>query len=218
MTTVAQLWKRLDSLLLEKAAPMYSLLSPPAHLADIDALERELQVTLPGDVRESYLCHGGQHFTDWNTPSFFAAHHWHNLERMREDWNWLSAFREERIQADGNADMWVQDDDSVGAGQKVRFDFWNPKWVPIAKNSTGTRLFVDLAPGPAGTAGQLVMWEPEGTDARSVVASGLTEHLVVMAEALERGWLQLSENRWWDALHNSVLWAEWPRETVCTRQ
>ncbi|MDT7784062.1 MAG: hypothetical protein QOF58_2481 [Pseudonocardiales bacterium] len=45
-----------------------------------------------------------------------------------------------------------------GAVRMVRFD---PRWVPIASNDCGDFLCVDLAPGPNGTAGQLIQVSDE---------------------------------------------------------
>ncbi|SPK75940.1 conserved protein of unknown function (plasmid) [Cupriavidus taiwanensis] len=212
-TTMVQLWKRLDALLLQRAEPMYAVLQPPVQSADIDALEQALNLQLPDDVRQCYLCHGGQHFQDWNSLAFFPFLYWHDLDRVRREAAFLATFREEGIAADGNADMWFQQDDSVSHSQAVRFDFWNPKWIPIAKSVTGVRLFIDLAPGPAGTVGQLVVWEQDNiTNAQQVVASSLATYLLDMAEALQHGWLRLDGKEWWDSILNGPAGASWPRK------
>ncbi|MCD9120615.1 SMI1/KNR4 family protein [Cupriavidus sp. UGS-1] len=212
--TVVQLWKRLDTLLLERAEPMYAILKPPAQSADIDALEHTLRLRLPDDARQCYMCHGGQHFQDWNSLAFFPFLYWHDLDRIREDTKFLSTFREEGIAADGNADMWFQPNDSIAAHQCVRFDYWNPKWIPIAKSVTGVRLFIDLAPGPAGRVGQLVVWEQDNNaNAQLVVAPSLAAYLSDMADALEHDWLRLSGKEWWDCILNGPSGDKWPRKT-----
>ncbi|WP_456281282.1 SMI1/KNR4 family protein [Cupriavidus sp. JZ107] len=212
-TAVVQLWKRLDLLLRERAAPMYTILLPPAHSSDFEALEQTLNLRLPDDVRQCYSCHGGQHFQDWNSLAFFPFLYWHDLDRIGQDMAFLSTLREEGIASDGNADMWFQPNDSIRANQAVRFDYWNPKWIPIARSVTGVRMFIDLVPGPIGTVGQLVLWMPDSGDGRYVLAPSLPAYLSDMADALEHGWLRLSGKEWWDCILNGPSGDKWPRKT-----
>lgn len=63
-------------------------------------------------------------------------------------------------------------------------------WVPISKDLAGNVVAIDLAPGPAGTRGQIILFGRD-FDTKVVVASSLQELFFVLVTDLEGGKFQI---------------------------
>ena len=67
----------------------------------------------------------------------------------------------------------------VGIGEECR----HPGWIPFAANWTGDHLFIDLAPGSGGTAGQIISMDHE-ENTHHLIASSLSAFFKLVVEAL----------------------------------
>lgn len=201
---------RLDNLLLREAPSIAKVLRPPASSAELDAAERELGARLPDDVREAYLWHNGQetHYqvhegqdTQWKRhPDFFAGFAWNSLEEVLRCWRLNNDCLDDLLNGYG-----PQQDRLVSADQRVRSDWWNPAYIPIARSNSGDCLCIDLEPGPAGSVGQVIEWFDENSgDEHPLIAVSLRSHLQELADRLESEMLKFSgEMNCWVGSHQA---------------
>jgi cell wall assembly regulator SMI1 len=89
----------------------------------------------------------------------------------------------------GQRQSWRQDllarQDSVPQGA-VQRAYAHPAWIPLVRDWGGNNLAVDLAPGPTGTWGQVVMFGRD-YDTKYVVAKSWGAFLAVVADDLNSG-------------------------------
>lgn len=80
---------------------------------------------------------------------------------------------------------WLDSQESVpdGAIQKV---YAHPSWIPLATDYLGNNIAIDLAPGPNGRWGQVILFGRE-YDRKFVVASSWASFLMTFADDLENG-------------------------------
>ncbi|CCD24565.1 Smi1p NDAI_0D02510 [Naumovozyma dairenensis CBS 421] len=70
----------------------------------------------------------------------------------------------------------------------------HPNWIPLLTDNAGNHVGVDLAPGPMGKYGQIIIFGREW-DTKYVVASNWGEFLLSFANDLEAGnWLLVDDN------------------------
>jgi cell wall assembly regulator SMI1 len=122
------------------------LAAAPASAESVDALRAELGADPPGDLLD-YLAvtDGGLAF--WEYEGLDAGGMLRRRRRLCES---LSA---------GGFDGHEVFPDDRGF---LRPGKWHPGWLPFAEDGGGNLFCVDLAPGPAGTAGQVFSWERLG--------------------------------------------------------
>mgnify|MGYP001076588802 CR=1 FL=1 len=173
-------WERIEKWLQANAPEAYAGLNQPATEEEIAEAEQVLGITLPQDVRRSYLRHNGQAY---EAPWMFYDWEWLSLDQICDEWRtWKDLL-------DGGD---FDNIESEADGRQVRGDWWNPAWIPLTFSGSGDHHCLDLAPGPEGTSGQIIeMWHDEGE--RPVVAASFGEFLVKYAEALETGRFSLAE-------------------------
>lgn len=76
-----------------------------------------------------------------------------------------------------------QDSQPSGAIQRV---YVHPAWIPLARDWGGNNLAVDLAPGPAGRWGQIILFGRD-YDCKYVVARSWSAFLATLADDLNSG-------------------------------
>ena len=188
-----RLWSRIETWLAANAPALAAGFNPPATERNFAETEPFLGVRLPEDVRLSYLRHNGH----W---SLFGGWEWYSLERVRYDWAcWkglLDAGRFTGMQSDVD-------------GLRIRKDWWNPAWIPLFYFE-GDNLLLDLAPGPQGTAGQILeLWRDHTM--RPVAAANFTELLTDFADDFEAGWMVVCKET------GELDRLEWVRATLTRR-
>lgn len=190
-------WEDFDSLLAAKAAPMFVVLNEPVEPQQLDAAEAALGCRLPDSLRGAYLRHNGQR-PDWETPfGLFGQYHWLSLDRVVSIYESQSTLRDGYLNDPANAEerfLFVQEEDALVPTQAVRYDLWNARWIPLAADNTGTLLVVDMAPGPAGQAGQVFLWEAVDRASQDLVARSFEALIETLASALESGRILCSEH------------------------
>ncbi|KAI0855420.1 putative 1,3-beta-glucan protein [Xylaria cubensis] len=84
---------------------------------------------------------------------------------------------------------WRQDlqarQDSVPAGS-IQRAYAHPAWIPLVRDWGGNNLAVDLAPGPTGTWGQIILFGRD-YDTKYVVAKSWGAFLAILADDLNSG-------------------------------
>ena len=136
---VASLWTEIDRWLADHAPTTLASLAPGVAAETLRTVEAALGRTLPPEVVASYQIHDGY-------AGLAGGYEYVSLEAGLELW-------EAQAEAHGDAPKRSAHKDRI---QPV---FWHPGWFPIAADSGGNLLCVDLDPAPAGTLGQIVYWE-----------------------------------------------------------
>ncbi|RMZ89928.1 hypothetical protein DV736_g2854, partial [Chaetothyriales sp. CBS 134916] len=180
---------------------------------DVNELEHELDVTLPQDVRESLGIHDGQERGGRPTGIIFGCMLLDCEEIVQEWNQWkvvnmeyLSTAPQPRAhyplkslnggpstsstanhQSPGAANkLWRQDlldrQDSQPP-KAVQRAYAHPGWIPLARDWGGNNLAVDLAPGPMGKWGQIIIFGRD-YDCKYVVARSWSHFLAIVADDL----------------------------------
>lgn len=201
------LWDRLEYSLGQQVPALFSALRPPATCSDIAAAEDEIGVRFPAELRAAYLRHDGT-ATDLVgiIPCFFAGvnGHWYSLDQVVARWNAKRAMFEEAL-IESPAFVAVSEVNDL----KVRYDFWNPKRIPIAEMAGRTYLFVDLWPGDTGDYGQMVWDDGIGDSLEDcVLSSSFNEYLTLFANRLEQGLVAYEPGKSWVNQRGETI-ADW---------
>ncbi|KAI9843547.1 MAG: Cell wall assembly regulator [Thelocarpon superellum] len=206
---VAHSWKRIDRWAEDNYEELFDQLSEGATNNDLNELEHMLDCSLPMEVRESLQVHDGQERGGRPTGIIFG-NMLLDCEEIVQEWQqwrkvnleYLSDHRRPASQAPSKAfgasssstppptqsasPLWrqdllaKQDSQPANAVQKV---YAHPAWIPLARDWGGNNLAVDLAPGPAGKWGQVIIFGRD-YDCKYVVARSWSAFLAMVADDL----------------------------------
>ncbi len=195
---VAHSWKRIDRWMEDHYEELFDNVCEGATANDVNELEHELDATLPIDIRESLQVHDGQERGGLPTGVLFGlmlldceeiVMEWKNWRKVAEEYLTtkpdysapqipVKAFAGSSTappvalpQPSGNP-LWRQDLLSRQDSQPpnaVQKAYAHPAWIPLARDWGGNYLATDLAPGPTGTWGQIIIFGRD-YDCKFVVA------------------------------------------------
>jgi cell wall assembly regulator SMI1 len=175
------IWDRIHMWLAANAPKVLKSLRRGASERAIRAAEIAMGVTFPEDVKACYRIHDGQRMGE----GVLYGWHWNSLNGMLEDWRQLKGMIED---VEGN---------SRASDDMTQTDWWHPAWLPILTNHNGDFRCLDLAPGPAGSVGQVLYWWSDDShwrEGRRLQASSFTLWLDDFAGELEKGeWVYSEE-------------------------
>ncbi|KAF2205849.1 cell wall assembly and cell proliferation coordinating protein [Delitschia confertaspora ATCC 74209] len=208
---VSHSWKRIDRWVEDHYEELFDNLCEGATSNDVNELEHELDATLPQDVRESLQIHDGQERGGLPTGIIFGCMlldceeivmEWQNWRKVAEEYlTQKPTFRTPQMpskafagassstapppppQQQGNT-LWRQellarqDSQPPNAVQKA---YSHPAWIPLARDWGGNYLATDLAPGPAGQWGQIIIFGRD-YDCKYVVARSWAALLAMVAD------------------------------------
>lgn len=135
---VASLWAEIDRWLAAHAPTTLASLAAGVASETVHTVEEALGRTLPPEVVASYQIHDGY--------AGLVGYEYVSLEVGLELW-------QAQAEAHGEAPKRAAHKD------RIKPVFWHPGWFPIAMDSGGNLMCVDLDPAPAGRFGQIVYWE-----------------------------------------------------------
>ena len=211
---VGHSWKRIDRWAEENYAELFDQLCEGCTTNDLNDLEHQLDCSLPMEVRESMQFHDGQERGGIPTGIIFGCMLL-DCEEIVQEWsNWKKVNMEyltepvdfkpaTPVKALGgsssssskpppqtsNNPMWRQDllarQDSQPSGAIQKF-YAHPAWIPLARDWGGNNLAVDLAPGPTGKWGQVILFGRD-YDCKYVVARSWSAFLATVADDLNSG-------------------------------
>ncbi|KAK4184301.1 hypothetical protein QBC35DRAFT_59981 [Podospora australis] len=212
--SVESSWQRIDNWAEEHYPELFDQLCEGSTTNDLNDLEHQLDCSLPQDVRESLAIHDGQE-RGGNPSGIIFGSMLLDCEEIVQEWeNWRKVNQEFLLEATfprpavpskilggssraGSSSSaptspqsnWRQDlmarQESVPplAIQKV---YAHPAWIPLARDWGGNNLAVDLAPGPKGTWGQVILCGRD-YDTKYVVARSWADLLATVAADLNSG-------------------------------
>lgn len=210
---VTHSWKRIDRWAEDNYPELYDQLCEGCTNNDLNELEHQLDCSLPMEVRESLQIHDGQERGGLPTGIIFGCMLL-DCEEMVQEWeNWRvvnqeylaepvnfkpstpskvlggsSSSSRPSAQSAQNP-LWrqdllaKQDSQPPNSIQKV---YAHPAWIPLVRDWGGNNLAVDLAPGPAGKWGQVILFGRD-YDCKYVVARSWSAFMATVADDLGSG-------------------------------
>ncbi|MCJ1256866.1 Cell wall assembly regulator [Lignoscripta atroalba] len=204
---VSHSWKRIDRWAEDNYEELYDQLSEGCTQNDVNELEHELDCSLPIEVRESLQIHDGQERGGRPTGIIFGCmlldceeivQEWKNWRTVNEEY--LTAPAHHQLQAPSRA--FGGSSSSISSSQQGTNPLWRqelldkqdsqpPKaiqkayahngWIPLARDWGGNNIAVDLAPGPAGKWGQIIIFGRD-YDCKYVIARSWAAFLAMVAD------------------------------------
>lgn len=206
-------WKRIDKWAEENYQELWDQLCEGCTCNDLNELEHQLDCSLPMEVRESLQVHDGQERGGLPTGIIFGSmlldceeivQEWENWKKVNQAYliepatykpavpvkalGGSSSSSRNSISQSQNP-LWRQellarqDSQPPDAIQKV---YAHPSWIPLARDWGGNNLAVDLAPGPAGKWGQVILFGRD-YDCKYVVSRSWSAFLATVADDLNSG-------------------------------
>ena len=205
-------WKKIDRWAEENYEELWDQLSEGASNNDVNELEHELDCSLPMEVRESLQKHDGQERGGRPTGIIFGCmlldceeivQEWKNWRVVNEEYltspppnqtqfppkSFGGVSSSSATQQQSPNPLWReqlldrQDSQPARAIQKA---YAHSGWIPLARDWGGNNLAVDLAPGPVGTWGQVIIFGRD-YDCKYVVARSWSAFLATVADDLQSG-------------------------------
>ncbi|QSQ20470.1 SMI1/KNR4 family protein [Pyxidicoccus parkwayensis] len=160
--------------------PLYhERLNGPAKPEEISALEAELGVTLPEDLKRLYLENNGERDDDFNGGSMMGLT-FLSLEKIA--WHRKQYILPSLESPDfRNTTDWLR---SVPKGA-VQDLYFHRNWIPLFTDGQGDYLGLDFAPGPNGEEGQFINFGSREEE-HCLIADGMTSFLQLVNEKLEK--------------------------------
>ena len=212
---VGHSWKRIDRWAEENYPELFDQLGEGCTTNDLNELEHQLDCSLPMEVRESLQVHDGQERGGIPTGIIFGCmlldceeivQEWENWKKVNSEYlvepiNFKPAAPLKALGGSSSSSsskappqqsqnlMWrqdllaKQDSQPSNAIQKV---YAHPAWIPLVRDWGGNNLAVDLAPGPAGKWGQVILFGRD-YDCKYVVARSWSAFLATVADDLNSG-------------------------------
>ncbi|KAL9635305.1 MAG: hypothetical protein Q9164_003542 [Protoblastenia rupestris] len=208
-------WKKVDRWAEENYEELHDQLSEGATQNDVNELEHELDCSLPMEVRESLQTHDGQERGGRPTGIIFGCmlldceeivQEWKNWRVVNEEYltappnhhtqfppkafgGASSSFMNGFSQQQSANPLWRQqllDRQDSQPSRAIQKAYAHPSWIPLARDWGGNNLAVDLAPGPVGTWGQVIIFGRD-YDCKYVVARSWSAFLAMVADDLQSG-------------------------------
>ncbi|GAB1743188.1 hypothetical protein NU219Hw_g9044t1 [Hortaea werneckii] len=213
---VSHSWERMERWLEDNYEELFENLCEGATVNDVNELEHELDCTLPQELRESIQCHDGQERGGMPTGVLFGCMLMDCEEILQEWQQWrtvneaylstnpndfvipqapLKAFAGSSssavptAQANSADSRWrqelmdKQDSQPTNAVQK---SYAHPAWIPVARDWGGNNIAIDLAPGPTGKWGQIILMGRD-YDCKYVISRSWSAFLATVADDMESG-------------------------------
>lgn len=76
---------------------------------------------------------------------------------------------------------------------KISEGKYNPMWLPIASDGSGSFLLLDLAPGDTGIVGQIITWDIDSNKSYVIAQSFQELLLTIIPQALRDGELEVDD-------------------------
>ncbi|KAI9832496.1 MAG: hypothetical protein M1819_004285 [Sarea resinae] len=205
---VAHSWKRIERWTEDNYTELFDQLSEGCTQNDVNELEHQLDVSLPMEVRETLQIHDGQERGGLPTGIIFGCmlldceeivQEWQNWRTVNEEYLSRATYQQPQtpLKAFGGASsssssapqqapatLWRQellDKQDSQPPRAVQKAYAHPAWIPLARDWGGNNLAVDLAPGPAGKWGQVIIFGRD-YDCKYVVARSWSAFLATVAD------------------------------------
>lgn len=201
---VSHSWKKIDRWAEKNYTELWDQLGEGCTLNDINELEHELNMSLPQDVRDSLAIHDGQERGGRPTGIIFGCmlldceeivQEWKNWQVVNEEY--LSGARRPSYSSKGLSNgtssssqpsnrLWRQellDRQESQPPNAIQKAYAHPSWIALARDWGGNNIAIDLAPGPMGQWGQVILFGRD-YDCKYVIARSWAHFLATVADDL----------------------------------
>lgn len=214
---VADSWRRIDHWTEENYPELFDQLTYGASGPDVDELEHELEMNLPGEVRESFYIHDGQERGGRPTGLFFGIALL-DCEELADEYNlWKKVaaslprpndYPSPLIGSSRPNGLTSRREPSQNVAQRkpprqarqvsrpegaIQLVYAHPGWIPMAKDYQGNNIAIDLSPGPQGRIGQVILYGRD-YDTKYVVAPSWAAFLASFVSDLESDHVVVDED------------------------
>ncbi|KAJ5661594.1 uncharacterized protein N7477_009210 [Penicillium maclennaniae] len=197
---VAHSWRKIERWLEHNYEELLDNLGEGCTQNDINELEHELDCSLPLEVRESLMIHDGQERGGLPTGVLFSCMLLDCEEIVQERRTWKTVndeFLSNSMINSAPVSSSAAGSSAAAASQQNNHGTLNPPgavqkayahhgWIPVARDWGGNHLAIDLAPGPAGKWGQVIIFGRD-YDCKYVVARSWAAFLATFADDLCSG-------------------------------
>lgn len=206
---VSHSWKRIDRWAEDHYEELYDQLSEGATQNDVNELEHELDCSLPMEVRESLQVHDGQERGGRPTGIIFGCmlldceeivQEWKNWRTVNEEYlttqpSQQGSFGPKAFAASSSSSipppaanpLWRQqllDRQDSQPPRAIQKAYAHHAWIPLARDWGGNNVAIDLAPGPVGQWGQVIIFGRD-YDCKYVVARSWAAFLAMVADDMQ---------------------------------
>ncbi|KAL8676117.1 MAG: hypothetical protein Q9186_007328 [Xanthomendoza sp. 1 TL-2023] len=202
---VTHSWKRIDRWTEDNYEELHDQMSEGCTQNDVNELEHELDCSLPMEVRESLQIHDGQERGGRPTGIIFGCmlldceeivQEWKNWRVVNEEYlttrgpsrqpSFPKAFNPPPQQSttQGPNPLWREellDRQDSQPSRAIQKAYAHPAWIPLARDWGGNNIAVDLAPGPVGKWGQIIIFGRD-YDCKYVIARSWAAFLAIVAD------------------------------------
>lgn len=215
LPSVDSLWERIERFLEEEYPELEDSLNSGVSTADLNEFEKDLAVgPLPVEVRQFYKRHDGQ-FRGGKPTGLLMGLTLLDMESIMEEYAlWAKVaervekqrmalhHQQQRLNSEGDSsDQQARErmSNSYLMHQKsiptdaVQPYYVHRGWIPIARDLVGNLIAIDMAPGPAGLKGQIILYGRE-FDTKVVIAMNLQELLFQFTSDLEMGNFEIDKS------------------------
>lgn len=193
-------WERIEAWCSSHLPELLDDLRGGAGEGEIRAAEEALGLTLPEDVRRSYLVHDGQGGGDHENGLVTGVVFGLELQPLSRVLEWWKGHRDVEREY-GDDELMNRFSRSYPEGA-IRLRYLDPGWVPLTHDGSGNHLGVDLDPGPEGVWGQVIVFGRD-EDEKYVAAESWGAFFADVAARLEVGDFRIDEEdgepRWLNA-------------------
>ena len=207
---VSHSWKKIDRWSEKNYEELYDQLGEGCTQNDINELEHEFECCLPQDVRDSLCIHDGQERGGRPTGIIFGCMLL-DCEEIVQEWKHWKVVKEEYLSGTqpqphyplkglnavssstssssptATNKMWRQellDRQDSQPPKAIQKAYSHPSWIPLVRDWGGNNIGVDLAPGPMGKWGQVILFGRD-YDCKYVIARSWGVFLSVVADDME---------------------------------
>lgn len=205
---VSHSWKQIDAWAEQNYEELWDQLSEGATQNDVNDLEHELDCQLPLEVRESLMIHDGQERGGRPTGIIFGCMLL-DCEEIVQEWKNWKVVNEEYLSRPNSRQslpiypkafagsssspapsnqppnpLWRQellDRQDSQPPRAIQRAYAHPSWIPLARDWGGNNIAVDLAPGPVGKWGQVIIFGRD-YDCKYVIARSWAAFLATVAD------------------------------------
>ena len=206
---VSHSWKRIDAWAEQNYEELWDQLSEGATQNDVNDLEHELDCQLPLEVRESLMIHDGQERGGRPTGIIFGCMLL-DCEEIVQEWRNWKVVNEEYLSRPNSRQslpmmpkafagssssapapnnqtpnpLWRQellDRQDSQPPRAIQRAYAHSSWIPLARDWGGNNIAVDLAPGPQGKWGQVIIFGRD-YDCKYVIARSWASFLATVAD------------------------------------
>jgi cell wall assembly regulator SMI1 len=172
------IWNEIKNKLQTIAPDIVQGLLPGVTDAQLQGLEKQLDVKLPEAFVDFYKIHNGQNDT---SPWMIDGEILLPFEQIYTEWSiWDDLLQNNHFVTDEGLPYTSEPE------KGIKNVWWNSKWIPFTYDGCGNHLCLDLDPDTGGHYGQVIrMWHDDAE--RIILAISFTDWIKEYAEKLKNG-------------------------------